>query len=177
MKAGIILGFCTALFFSSCSDTLSPYTTQVQRSAQLNEEKLKQIQFYISDEIVLQRNLSGSETTISGGTVKMVNGREVEEIIIPSGTPGIVIGSSGNLLHVSFDESGNFLRFGPNQGVGGRYTVMAYDWQGSTGYVMYGDKQFRLVSYAKYAHLLLDMERYDAVTTSTTEVSGRTLYP
>jgi hypothetical protein len=177
MKALILTLTAGLLFLSSCSETLSPYTSGLQHSSGFTEAELQQIQFYVSDDIVLQRYLSGTEKSIEGGVVKMVNGREVEEIMIPAGTPGVVTGTSGNILHVSFDNSGHFLRFGLNPGAGGKYTVMAYDWQGSAGYVQYGDLQYRLVPYGRYAHLLLDMERYDSSTTKTTEVSGRTLSP
>jgi hypothetical protein len=151
----------------------------VQRSGNFSEAQLKQIQFYLSDDIILQRYLSGSETTITGGEVKIVGGRQIEEIVIPAGTPGVVTGVAGTILMVSFDAEGNNLRFGPNQGAGGRYTVMAYDWEGVYGYVMYGNTQYKLSSYhtSNYAHLLLDMERYEEVTKSRTEVSGRTLSP
>nr|HQU39836.1 hypothetical protein [Chitinophagales bacterium] len=60
----------------------------------------------------------------------------------------------------------------------GRYTVMAYDKNGIYGYVMYGTTEFKLASYNNhYAHLLLDMERYDEITKERREVSGRTLSP
>ena len=177
MRIASISFAIATLLLASCSESLSTYTSSVQRNGNFTEEQVRQIQFYISDDIILQRDLSAASTTISGGTVKMVNGREVEEVVIPAGTPGVVVGSAGSILHVSFDASGQFLRFGPNPGAGGKYTVMAYDWQGSVGYVMYGDQQFRLVPYGQYAHLLLDMERYDQVTKSTKEVSGRTLSP
>jgi hypothetical protein len=162
---------------SSCSESLSPYTSSVQQNASLGEAQLKQIQFYTSDDIVLQRNLGGSETTISGGELKIVNGKQVEEVRIAAGTPGVVVGMEGNMLFVSFDADGSFLRFGPNPGIGGRYTVMATDWDGSVGAVMYGAEKFWVVGQSKYAHLLLDMERIDSVTIQSKEASGRTLNP
>ena len=43
---------------------------------------------------------------------------------------------------------------------------------------MYGTTEFKLASYNNhYAHLLLDMERYDEITKERREVSGRTLSP
>lgn len=162
---------------SSCSESLSPYTSSVQKNSNLGETQLKQIQFYLSDDIVLQRNLSGSETTISGGELKVVNGKQVEEVRITSGTPGVVIGMEGNMLLVSFDTDGSFLRFGPNAGVGGRYTVMAADWEGNVGSVMYGTEKFWVVGQSNYAHLLLNMERINSVTIESKEASGRTLSP
>lgn len=178
MRVFYLTLIAAGLFLASCSEALSPYTTSVQRSANIGEEQVKQIQFYLSDDIVMQRQLSATETTITEGELKIVGGREVQEIVIPAGTPGVVTGLSGNILHVSFDANGEYLRFGPNPGAGGRYTVMAYDKNGVYGYVMYGTQEFKLASYNNhYAHLLLDMERYDEVTKERKEVSGRTLSP
>lgn len=177
MRPIITLFIAGIALLSSCSESLSPYTSSVQKSANLGETELKQIQFYLSDDIVLQRNLGSSETTISGGELKVVNGKQVEEVRIAAGTPGVVIGMEGNMLLVSFDTDGSFLRFGPNAGIGGRYTVMATDWDGSVGSVMYGAEKFWVVGQSKYAHLLLDMERVNSVTIERKEASGRTLYP
>ena len=177
MKALALLIAPIALLAASCSADLRPYSTTVHRQANLGPDVLQQIQFYVSDDIVLHRQLRGTETSVSGGVLRTVNGREVEEVRIPSGTPGLVVGMEGTVLLVSFDSDGSYLRFGPNQGAGGKYTLMAADWDGRNGKVAYGGSDYQAVGTSHYAHLLLDMERMERVTIATKEASGRTLSP
>lgn len=169
--------FCGALLLalSSCSYELSPYTSHVQNEANLNAEQLRQVQFYLSDDIVLFRNLSNSETQIAGGEIKIVDGQKVEQIVIPSGTPGIVTSSDGDVLLVSFDEDGSVLRFGPNKDYGGRYTLMAKQWNGRTGIVDYAGKEFKTTPESIYAYLMINLKKIDNSTVETKNVSGRTI--
>ena len=43
---------------------------------------LKKIQFYLSNDIVLHRELSGGKSDIVSGEIKMVRGKQIEEVII-----------------------------------------------------------------------------------------------
>lgn len=169
---------CAIIFMASCSPYLSPYTARLQKDAQLDESQLKQIQFYISNDIVLYRNINNAETEITEGELKVVNGRDVEEVIIKSGTPGLITGKDdkGNLL-VSFDADGNALRFGINHNISGYYTLMAKDWDGRTGIVDYGNKEYKTSSGSIYAYLMISMKQVNNTPVQSREATGRSLNP
>jgi hypothetical protein len=177
MKNFSILFFVAALF-ASCSSYMSPYTIRVQNDANLTEEQLKQIQFYLSHTIVLYRNINDAQTEITNGELKIENGQQVEEIIIEAGTPGVVSrrDEKGNLL-VSFDNDNNVLRFGINHNNNGRYTLMAKDWMGHTGIVEYGNKEYKTSPQSSYAYLMLNMKQVNNITVDSREATGKSLWP
>ncbi len=163
------------ILFSACAPQLSPYTQKLQTNSNLTEDELKQIQFYLSHDVVLYRTLSNSETSIFKGELKVVNGEKVEEVIIPAGTPGLVIGKQRDALMVSFDNDDSYLRFAPYPGVGGKYTLMAKDWDGKTGHVDYDGKEYKTSATGSTAYLLLDVDKKGSVTINSKEAPGRKL--
>lgn len=175
MKTIFTLGICSLFLFSSCSYYLSPYTTQVQKQSNLNEEQLKKIQFYLSGDIVLYKALGKSETEISEGSIKIVNGEKVEEFVIASGTPGVVIGMEGDVLKVSFDSDGSYLLFGANSDYGGKYTLMAKQWEGRTGILDYAGKEYKATPESIYAFLTLNLEKINSKTVESKHAGGRTI--
>ena len=56
----------------------------------LSETELQSVQFYLSKDILLYRNLGINESKIFEGKIKIVDGRKVEEIIFPKETPGVL---------------------------------------------------------------------------------------
>lgn len=160
---------------SACSYELTPYTQSLAKESQLNAEQLKSVQFYVSDDIVLYRYLDNTTTEIAAGTIKIIDGRNAEEIIIASGTPGVVVGVEKDQLLVSFDADNSYLRFAPNPGYGGRYTLMAKDWNGRTGVVDYNDHIYYTSGSGSVAHLAINLEQIDQTSTTTKQVSGRTI--
>jgi len=176
MKSTLTLSAFLMLFFASCSYYLSPYTSKIQRETNLSEEQLKKIQFYLEGDIVIYRALGTSETQITGGEIKIVNGEKVEEVVIASGTPGVIIGTqeSGKLL-VSFESDGSYLLFGPNGDYGGKYTMMAKEWEGRAGIVDYAGKEYKSTPESIYAYLTVNMEEVNNSTVESKQASGRTI--
>ena len=64
---------------------------------------LTQVQFYNSEEIVLARQISKEEIKVAEGKVRIENGKNIEEIIIPANTPGICELNDEKTLKVSFE--------------------------------------------------------------------------
>ncbi len=165
-----------AVLFSSCTVYLSPYTSHTQDQTSFNEEQLKKVQFYLEGDITLTRDLSNSETEITSGEIKIVNGQKVEQIIIRSGTPGVVIRAENeDTFIVSFDADGTFLRFGANADYGGKYTLMAKKWDGRAGIVDYGGKEYRSTPESIYAYLTVNMKKINNTTVESKEAGGRTI--
>ena len=167
----VLLGF-------SCSPHLSPFTQELYQNSNWTVDDLKQIQFYLSKDIVLYRKVSKGESSIHGGKIKIKKGQKIEEIIIEAGTPGVVLFSpKKDRLAVSFESNGNdrFLIFGPNPKVGDRYVLLAKDWKKHRGKISYDDKIYFTDSESAYASLLVDLKKVGKVSHSKRTASGRKL--
>lgn len=97
----------------SCTSYI-PFTNHLRGEFHLDNEALRHVQFYVSSNVVLRRDLplDGGKLTI-GGVVRRDEGRLVEEILVRKHTPGIVLASvfeaepPKSQLHVSFMPGDN----------------------------------------------------------------------
>ena len=165
-------------FFSACSPSLTPFTNEIASKNDFTDDELKKIQFYLSERLVLRRELGSSSSQIIGGKVKMIDGRRTEEIVIPKGTPGVVIyAPSSDRLAVSFEagENAPYLVFGPNPRMRGRYALRARNWNRSTGEVQYGGEFFTVNYNSSFTYLLVNMKKIRSNDVKRRKVDGRTL--
>ncbi|MEM6723765.1 MAG: hypothetical protein AAF598_06980, partial [Bacteroidota bacterium] len=148
------------LGMSSCSKDLSPFTKTLYQQNRWSENELSQIQFYLSDDIVIRRQIRDASSEIISGEIKMVDGREIEEVIIPKGTPGVLVDVKDNKrdFAISF-ERGRFLMFGPNPKMDGKYVLMASDWRDRRGKVNYDGKTFYTEPGNGFATLMVDLKK------------------
>ncbi len=162
---------------SSCSPSLTPFTKDLYESNNWSENDLSKIQFYLSKDIVLHRDRGSDRSSISDGKIRIVDGREVEEIVFKKGTPGVFLFSPNrDNFAISF-ESGNgkekFLIFGPNEKLSGRYVLLAKDWKRRNGKVSYNDKVYRTSSESAFATLMVDLKAARKVHYRSKTVGGR----
>lgn len=176
MKANtLFLGVLLSLLFSSCSN-LSYFTQSLYDNAGWQESELKRIQFYLSDDVVLRRQLKGAMSTISSGEIKIIDGRQVEEVVIPKGTPGVLLFlPKEKRFAVSFDASSkdSYLVFGPNPKRKGRYVLLASDWEGRSGTITYEGKKWRTEGSSTYASLMVDLKKINRVSVDSKRAKGR----
>jgi len=166
------------LGLAACSPRLAPFTQDLYDQNRWSEQELKQIQFYLSHDIVLHRQFKAGESTIEGGKIRMIDGREVEEVIFRKGTPGILLFTpKSNRFAISFEDSGEerFLMFGPNPKAGDRYVLLARDWDRRTGEISYDGKVYRTTSESAWAHLMVDLRRIQRMERESRTVKGRTV--
>lgn len=168
------------LLFSSCGPNLKYFTQDLYSEYRWSERDLKRIQFYVSQDIILYRGLSGQDTKIDDGKIRVESDREVEEIVIKKGTPGIFIDSpKSNRFAVSFDtDKDQFLMFGPSQKTNGRYVLLAKDWDRNSGEVTYGGELYETSSASAYAALMVDIKKakrtkYNSKTAEGNRVRSR----
>jgi hypothetical protein len=156
----IIIAAIAMVTMSSCKN-LVPYSDAVKTKYNLNDDQLKHIQFYLSDPIVLQHKVvDGTSTQVSGGKIKIINGEKVEEIIIPSGTPGVLVRNDAGKLEVSFEKGDDhFLRFGANPSRYETYVLLASDWKGKIGTVTYAGNKYYTSPGSADALLLIDVRK------------------
>lgn len=70
-------------------------------------EHLKHVQFYISDEILLRREMDAEEKSVTPmyHSIRIEKTRRVSEITIPANTPGIVDRVEGDTIYLQFEPS------------------------------------------------------------------------
>ena len=124
-----------SIVFTSCNSTI--YFTQETRN-NLNENSLKteDVQFYVSEKLILKRNLTYDETKIARGEIRFENGQYVEEIIIPKNTQGVAVELKWNSIDVAFEQGINRdLKFVLNEE--NIYQITALKWDNNYGKVKY----------------------------------------
>lgn len=159
---------------SSCKN-LVPYTDAMKKKYGWSEEQIKSIQFYVSHDIVLHREAVKGSTDIVQGKIKTIHGSKVEEIIIPTGTKGVVteIPNDKKLL-VSFEVGDDhYLSFGVNPNASDRYVLLATDWKNEMGKVHYAGNEYYTDPDSKYASLLVDLRKIENMEVKQRVAKGR----
>lgn len=173
MKNIVILSV-VILSLASCKN-LVPYTDSMRQQYNWSESQVRKIQFYVSRDIVLQRELTGGSTEIISGKIKTVNGRKVDQIIIRQGTPGVLtqIPREGKML-VSFERGDDhYLSFGVNPNMDGKYFLLASEWNNGIGKVTYVNRSYYSEPDSRYAHLLVDLRKLLKEQRSVRVAKGR----
>jgi hypothetical protein len=176
MKATVQIFAFFSLILASCSTPLTPFTRTLYDEQNFTDSDLKRIQFFLSSDLVLYRYLDEkADYQINGGSVRVRDGRKTQEVVIKQGTPGVFI-SRPNSDHfaISFEEADNakFLMFGPNPKNGGRYELLASDWNRRTGTVTYDNAKFKTYSEV-IPKLMVDLKQSRTNTRERKTVSGR----
>jgi hypothetical protein len=105
---------------------------------------LRQVQFYIDQELILTRNLGDTRVEVSQGVVKLENGKYINEIVIPALTPGVCENAGGDKLMVSFEKGNNDLTFGLGSGYSfNQYVLYGTEWKNGTAAVTFDAGKFR----------------------------------
>jgi hypothetical protein len=155
-----VFGFVALM--TSCSPNLTPFTQELYDHTGLSENDLKRVQFYVSRDVVLFRELIQGESKITNGRIKLKNGKQIEEVVIKSGTPGALLFiPKANRFAISFEdgEDSPFLMFGPNPKMDNRYALLAKEWKKYEGKVQYAGKIYQVENDAAFASLLVDIDR------------------
>jgi hypothetical protein len=96
---------------TGCGRTLIPFTAELRAEHRLTDADVKNLQFYLSDDITLRRELeSGSRQVTGNHRLLLVSGKTVEEVTVAGGTPGVAVSVTEERIAVSFDP-GSSLTF------------------------------------------------------------------
>jgi hypothetical protein len=178
-----LLPFAAALVVVSvalagCATNRVAFTQGIRTQYDLGNEDLKNLQYYVSSDITLQREFRSEEGEVSQ-THKLVAKESglVDQVIIRAGTPGIATQVEDTFLAVSF-EPGVSLMFGspptdwdPER----RYKLLAKRWTPTFGEIDYGGKTFQAVEGSRAAYLEVPVEALDAVKRQKKVLPGMTL--
>lgn len=169
--------FIVALLLGSCGPTLRPFTKSMYDEYGWTERDLQNVQFYLSQDILLTRKAKGHESSIKDGKIRVKEGRKIEKIIIKKGTPGVLVFiPKKNRFAISFDQDDNkYLMFGPNSSANGRFVLLARDWDRQVGEMTYNNETYYTTSESALAHLLVDIKAAAKVKYTRERASGRSI--
>lgn len=165
----------SAICLTSCMPTLTPFTERLQDENRWSDQELKRIQFYLSEDLVLTRQVNRGSSEIRKGEIKTINGKRVEEVVIRRKTPGVFLYSrKDDHFAVTFESnSDDHLMFGPNPKVGGRYVLLASNWNKKEGRVSYAGKKWRVGYRDAMTGLLVNLKKTRNISVKTRTASGR----
>lgn len=170
----VLLAIFSITFLGACNK-LSYFTDEINDRYRWSEAELKKIQFYVSQDIVLKREVSGGDREIVSGKIKIEDGRQIEEVVIRKGTPGAYLFSpKEDRFAIGFEEGNErYLIFGPSPKYSDRFVLLASDWDRRVGSVTYDNKTWRVSSDNAYASLLVDLRKINKVDVNSRVAKGR----
>ena len=141
----------------------------------LTPQDLTQLQLYLHGRVILRRETTvGAREITKQHTLRVVDGRSYDELLIDSGTPGVSLGGEG--LRVNFDpeDAQNGLTFDEGEG---RYrlTIERKPGDPSIG-VRYGADRYELVDGAS-SYLEVEEEKLHDYVTHQRKLPGTVLPP
>lgn len=148
----VILGF-------GCSKNLSYLHRDTLEGTRLVDQNMKNIQFYLSHDLVLERSLSQQQSQVRDGKIIVREDGETERIRIPAESPGVFVFSpDGEKMAISFSEDDDsYLMFGPNPNENNRYTLLGKKWTRNYGEVTFQNKTYFVDRRASMVGLLVDL--------------------
>lgn len=163
------------IFVSACSPRLTPFTESLYREQAWTDNELKQIQFYLSEDIVLKRRAVRGNSKIEDGEIRIENGEKVEQVVIREGTPGVFLfRPKDNHFAVAFEDNDDkYLVFGPSARRGNRYTLLASSWKRRGGQVTYNGRKYFTPSESAMAVLMVDLKKKRNRSVKTRTAGGR----
>lgn len=162
-----------------------PFSESLISDYSLNDDHKKRLQYFLSGPITLVRSATDTVRGIAEGRLVDQGGRTFRQVDIPSGAPGVVVGSGPNWMAVSFSP-GSWLYFVSNQPrvnspyykddrEGNRYYLYTPDWDGRAGTVKLGDYSYQAIGKSIDAYLIVDRESLFDTRSRGSTLSGRWL--
>lgn len=175
MKQFFLVGL-TALLLGSCAVKM-PYTNALKEEYNLTNQSLKDIQFFVSSEIILERSSSkGSSGTTQDGTIVSSSAKLQDRIIILPRTKGIIEKTmdDGSVI-VRFEMgAGRHITFAtrPNNAAG-KYYFQANWAQGKGGKINYGvNEEYTVKPTSADPYLLVKVKKSNRVKRKDRVVKG-----
>lgn len=152
----LIFSVLTLLLSCSSSKTLY-FSHQLRENVAASDIDLQDIQFYNSQKIVIERQITSEETKVASGKIRFENGQFIERIIIKKNTPGICESFNESVVEVAFEQGDNrALKFVRN--ARDKYQISALEWEGKFGRISYDTTFFFIVPGSEKALLKVKKE-------------------
>ena len=159
---------------SNAQRSTLPYTDALAQEWQLNAAHRQQLQYYLSDQVSLQRGAQAYRHGINDGRLQVDGAARAQEIVIEPGTPGVAEASGPGWLAVSF-EPGSYLYFTREvrKDEEPRYYLHIPPGHGRT--VRLGGEAYQVSQESMDAYLLVERDQTNAQQIQSRELPGRTL--
>lgn len=159
----VLVGLISIILLASCA-TRVPYTTKLRSEFDLSDEKLKKVQFYTSETIILERSDKQDKVSTTGtsGTLVSSSSSSSERIIIPANRPCILEKrAEDGSVSIRFEVgNGKTLRFNERKNItNGRFYLEA-EWADGKGELDYGDAVYYAVRGSASAYLMVKLKNY-----------------
>jgi hypothetical protein len=175
----------SALLFSCSSSRKTarnfvPFTRDLRAKLEKENIDLKEVQFYVDQKVILSRNLGDQKVEVKSGVIKLENGKYINDVIIPSFTPGICDATENDKLMISFEKGNNDLAFGPGSGYTfNNYVLYGTEWKDGTAAVTYDSNKFRArcgtCADVASATLVIRKSELDKMERKSRTLKGRTV--
>jgi hypothetical protein len=163
----------TLFLLGSCANYV-PLTSTLIAKNNWSKDQMKQIQYYTSSDIKLQRISSNSGSDIKGGVITEESNKSVDEVIIKQNTKGVAVSFPNDNIGVSFEKDDNhFLTFGANPDRNGYFVMMASEWKDRIGKVTYNGEKYYSSPESKDVILLVNMKKVRKLKVSQRSAEGR----
>lgn len=84
--------------------SMVPFTHEIRTEHDLGPQELEGLQFYVSNDVVMRREVEVRGRTIDDGELKLHAGKTIEEVVIEEGTPGVAVAMDDVSITISFEE-------------------------------------------------------------------------
>ena len=155
-----ILFVLVIVLLNSCVTQKTAFTYQMYNDSDWTEYDLRQMKFYLSDEVVIGREIKNKKTTIKNGKVKKVNGQLMEEITFSKGSVGhFVKQPRSKQLIIRFNDCDDCaLVFERKSKSDGRYVLHTRGRLQRKGQVRFGGNTYFASANSQSAHLLVKVK-------------------
>ena len=159
----ILFLLLTVLILGSCA-TKVPYTKELKKEFDLNPEKLKKVQFYSSETIILERsdNQDKMTTTTDKGDLVSSSVASSERIVIPANRPCVLekMVDDGN-IQIRFEMGpGRTLVFTERANISNGRLYLKASWVNGKGELDYGGAVYYAVRGSASAYLMVKLKNY-----------------
>lgn len=159
----VLFALLTLILLGSCA-TKVPYTTKIKNDFDLNEDKIKKVQFYTSETIILERSDKQKSTTTTGSSGELVASEysTSERIVIPANRPCIFEQMEDDgTIQIRFElGSGRVLRFAERQNIANGRFYLAAQWANGKGELDYGGAVYYAVRGSSSAYLMVKLKNW-----------------
>jgi hypothetical protein len=122
-----------------------PFTKDLYNKLLANRIDLKKVQFFIDQELVFTRGVDNGKVEVSNGVIKFINGKYVNEIVLPIYTPGVCELVEGDGLRISFEKGGQAFKFLNSRQYSPDYFVFTgSNWKDGSCEVDYDGNKYRV---------------------------------
>ena len=159
----LIVSLVFAAVLSSCATKVA-FTEKIRTEFDLTEAKMRQVQFYTSRAIVLERSNDKQVTATTGrdGDLVVSSTASSERIVIPANRPCIFekIEEDGSIA-IRFElGAGRYLKFKQRPNTASDRFYLVADWRDGKGELDYGGAVYYAVSGSSSAYLLVKLKQW-----------------